>query len=575
MQHARSLRRFVLLAVSLLSACAAADPAAQTDATAKAPHGAAAAFLTARFAARQNDLDFAADQFIKAMASDPDNPELQQQAFLAALMAGRPEAVQLAAGLRENQAAQLLLANNDAKAGRWDRAEARFATMPRQGLMQILAPLAVAWSQAGQSHFDEAQATLRPFVESPRMRAVFSLHAALIADFGHRDAEAARLYHTAQVEYPGSNLELGRMLASWQARQGQMAEAQASLAAMIDSSPDLAIALPRLQAAVGQPQIRSAADGLAQSYLALAAALRAQDANEFAAVLLRLALDMRPDLVPARLLSAELLDIEKHPDAALRILAPVAVNEPLAGLVRLRQAVLLAHSGDTEAALRALDKLSADFPTRPEPPAVAGDLLRSVRRYPEAVVAYDKAVALLGTPKRTNWPLFYDRGIALDRAHQWPRAEADFNTALELSPEQPVVLNYLGYSWTEQGRNLPRARQMIERAAEQRPNDGAIIDSLGWVVLRQGNTGAAVKYLERAVELDPEDPSINGHLGDAYWAAGRKLEAQFQWRRSLNLNPEPEDLVKLQAKLREGEQAMRGPVPATAAQGQAAEKTVR
>ena len=141
---------------------------------------------------------------------------------------------------------------------------------------------------------------------------------------------------------------------------------------------------------------------------------------------------------------------------------------------------------------------------------------------------------------------------AAERARDWARAEADFLRALELFPDQPFVLNYLGYSWTEQGRNLPRARQMIERAAAAQPNDGAILDSLGWVQLRQGDVQGAVKQLERAIELDSNDPTITSHLGDAYWAAGRKLEAQFQWRRALTLKPDPDDIVKLEAKLRDG-----------------------
>jgi len=180
-----------------------------------------------------------------------------------------------------------------------------------------------------------------------------------------------------------------------------------------------------------------------------------------------------------------------------------------------------------------------------------GDVLRGMKRFSEAVTAYDQAVARVPNPTRVNWPLFYDRGIALERAHNWPRAEADFNKALELAPDQPYVLNYLGYSWTEQGHNLDRAHQMIARAVEQRPNDGSILDSLGWVVLRQGDVGSAVKYLERAVELEPEDATVNGHLGDAYWAAGRKVEAQYQWRRALNLKPEPEDAQKFEQKLRD------------------------
>jgi Flp pilus assembly protein TadD len=231
--------------------------------------------------------------------------------------------------------------------------------------------------------------------------------------------------------------------------------------------------------------------------------------------------------------------------------------------VQLRRAALTEQLGNTDDALRQLDQLARLYPDRPEPLTLKADILRSKRRFADAVTAYDEAVARIPHPTDANWPLFYDRGIALDRAHQWPRAEADFLHALELSPDQPYVLNYLGYSWTEQGRNLARAKQMIERAVQERPNDGSIVDSLGWVALRQGDVPAAVHQLERAVELDSEDATVNGHLGDAYWAAGRKLEAQFQWRRALNLNPEPDDVPKLEAKLRDGSAGTVKP-PATA-----------
>ena len=241
------------------------------------------------------------------------------------------------------------------------------------------------------------------------------------------------------------------------------------------------------------------------------------------------------------------------------------MDDPRAPAGRRRPAALLDRLGNSDEALRVLEQLAADFPRQPEPLTMQANILRAKHRYPEAVVAYTKALALVPADAPGAWPLYYERGIARERSHDWPGAEADFQTALKLQPDQPFVLNYLAYSWTEQGRNLPEARRMIERAAAQRPNDGAVIDSLGWVLLRQGDTAGAVKNLERAVELEPSDPTINAHLGDAYWAAGRKLEAQFQWRRALTLNPEPEDVPKLEAKLREGEQAL-GITPAKAVQ---------
>lgn len=566
MQHARALRRSVLLALSLLSACAASDIGpddAQVSARAGAP-GASGAFLTGRFAALQQDMGHATDDFLTALKTDPDNPELQQQAFLSTFLTGRPDAVRLARTQANNPAAQLLLADTDAREGRWASAEARYSALPRQGLTQVLQPLLVAWAQQGQGHTDAALATLRPFVEGTRLRALYSLHAAMIADLGLRVTDAARLYRIAQIEFGGMNLELARTLASWQARQGHAAEAAQTLQSLTESSDELAIAGPAVAADAANRQIRKATDGIAEAYLALAAALRAQDASDFAIVLLRLALDMRPDLTAARLLMADVVDGGKRPEVALAVLRPVAPDDPLIGVVRLRRAALTERMGQTEDALRMLEQIARDYPARPEPLAMQGDILRSKRRFADAVEAYNVAIARVPHPGRNAWPLFYDRAIALERAHQWTRAEADFNHALELSPEQPYVLNYLGYSWTEQNRNLPRARQMIERAVELRPNDGSILDSLGWVTLRQGDVKGAIRSLEHAVELQSEDATVNGHLGDAYWAAGRKLEAQFQWRRALNLKPDQDDVPKLEAKLRESEQALGAPAPATA-----------
>jgi tetratricopeptide (TPR) repeat protein len=548
----------VLLTLSLLSACAASN--GDTDAAGDPPQrpageqfGAAGSFLTGRFAATQNDLDFAADEFLKALAVEPRDPELQQQAFLATLIVGRPEAVRLAQEQSSNQAAQLLLGDDAAAHGNWDTAESRYAALPRQGLTQVLQPLLVAWAQAGAGHTDAALGTLRPFVENSRLRGVYALHAAMIADLGDRPVDAGRLYNIAQTDYGGMNLQLGRIIASWQARQGHLDEAHATLAALIGASSDLPIAGPALQASVAEKQVTKATDGIAEAYLALAAALHTQDANDFAVVLLRLALDLRPNFTAARLLAADIMDGGKHPRTAVAMLEPIGSDDPLIGVVRLRRAALAERMGKTDEALSDLDDLARDYPDRPEPLAIKGDILRSKHRNADAVLAYDQAVTRLPHPVAANWPLFYDRAIAEERSNQWPKAEADFDRALQLSPDQPYVLNYLGYSWTEQGRNLPKARQMIERAVEQLPNDGSVLDSLGWVTLKQGDVKGAVRWLERAVELSSEDSTVNGHLGDAYWAAGRKREAQFQWRRALNLNPDPEDIPKLEAKLREGE----------------------
>jgi tetratricopeptide (TPR) repeat protein len=188
-------------------------------------------------------------------------------------------------------------------------------------------------------------------------------------------------------------------------------------------------------------------------------------------------------------------------------------------------------------------------PDRADAALALADIYRENRRYPEAISAYDEAIGRMPRLEHQHWPVLYGRAIAHKRMEQWSAAEADFLHALALEPEQPFVLNYLGYSWVERGTNIDRAKSMIERAVELRPGDGYIIDSLGWVLYQLGEYEGAVRHLERATELQPDDPTINDHLGDAYWLAGRRHEARFQWQRALTFKPEPDLQARLEDKL--------------------------
>ena len=551
MQHVRTARRSVLLALTLLSACAASQPSSE-DAKGSVPNGIIGNYLAGRYALSEGDPQTAANDLLKAAAQNPGDPELTLQAFIATLEAGRPEAIKLARQLPDSQVAQLVLADVDIKAGRWQAAEQRFHGLPRQGLTQLLQPLLVAWAQQGDGRTDTALATLRPYVENPRFRTIFALHAAMIADLGGRNDEAGRLYRSTETDLTQPNLRMAQILASWDARSSQPAEAQRILASLPGVAPDLAITLPGLMASVTKRPVPRASDGVAEAYFTFAALLQSQDANDFGLVMLRLALDLRPDFAAARLLAADIQQSDHHPQIALRTLNEVPASDPIIAIVQLRRAALVDRLGRSDDAMRDLERLAQQYPDSPLPDAQRGDILRSKQRFPDAAAAYDRAIARVSHPAAQDWVLFYDRGVAEERSHLWQKAEADFHRALELSPDQPYVLNYLGYSWADMGHHLSQARQMIQRAAEKRPNDGAITDSLGWVMYRQGDAKEAVTTLERAVELEPEDSTINAHLGDAYLAAGRKVEAQYQWRRALTLNPTPDDAAKLEAKLNTG-----------------------
>lgn len=552
-----SPRRLALLAAALLAGCAAGgvpDAAAPPGAGAPPRVTAAGAYLAGRFAAAETDTATAADQLLQALRLAPEEEEVLNRAFLATVLDGRPEAVRLARRLPRSELADMLLVGADAMAGRWERAETRLRAMPRGGSAQVLQPLLLAWAQAGRGATDAALATLRPQVEGNRLRGLAALHAAMIADLANRPREAEQLARIALAETPEPNLRLVQVVAGILERGGRSVEAMRLVDSVTASGDELSlISTPEERRRLLRGRaVASAVEGMAEAQLALASALRGQAAPDLTLLLARLSLRLRPDFAPAMLLAADALAEERHPESALAVLRDVPRDDPLSPLVALRRATLLDRLDRPEEAIATLRRLAEQRPQSLQPQARLGDLLRGRERWAESAEAYTAALARVPQPGREHWPLFYARGIALERAGRWEQAEADFQRALALSPEQPYVLNYLGYTWVEHGTRLPEARAMLERAAELRPQDGNIADSLGWALYKLGDLPAAVRWLEKAVELESRNSVINDHLGDVYWAAGRRVEAQYQWRRALTLEPEPGDAPRIAAKLRDG-----------------------
>jgi Flp pilus assembly protein TadD len=300
------------------------------------------------------------------------------------------------------------------------------------------------------------------------------------------------------------------------------------------------------------PILRDYKDGWAEVLFDLAGILSQERADEMALVHAHLALRLKPDLDLAHLLIGEIMEAQDRGDAAIKAYRKIDPAAPLGWAARLRVAEALGRMERTEEAVVELEALAAERPDSFEPLFRVGNLLRMQERFGEAAEAYDRAGARIAQTEPHHWSLFYFRGISLERDGQWKRAEADFLKALDLQPEQPYVMNYLAYSWVEQKVNLDEAQQMLVRAVELRPNDGYIVDSLGWVSYRLGDYENAVAYLERAVELRPQDPVINDHLGDAYWRVGREQEARFQWRRSLSFEPTADQVPLIEAKIEDG-----------------------
>lgn len=383
------------------------------------------------------------------------------------------------------------------------------------------------------------------------------LNAALIADAAGDTNDAAQLYTAINSGSP--NLRLAQILASWQARQGQTSQAQAELAALVEAHPDLAIALPALRMEVNKPVIGTAAQGMAEAYLTLAGSLNQQQAQFLRTVFLRFALQLRPDLSAARLLLADTQtgtpDQTTGPTPvqmqnALDTLAPIPQSDALYAPAAVQQANLLAGLNRTDDAAALMRGLLAENPGDPGLLGNIGDILRAGNQCPAALPYYNQAIAALGpNPPGEAWTLYFDRGICTDQTGHWDQAQPDMNTALALSPNQPYVLNYLAYSWALHGVKLDQAKAMLSRAVGLDPNDGAVIDSLGYVEMRQGDTQHALALLIQAVQLSPDDAEVNGHLGDAFWQAGLKLQADYQWQRALSLKPSPKLAAELQGKI--------------------------
>jgi tetratricopeptide (TPR) repeat protein len=300
------------------------------------------------------------------------------------------------------------------------------------------------------------------------------------------------------------------------------------------------------------PIIRNAKDGGAEVLYGLGAAGSKQGDELAALIYLRLALYLRPDHALAAVTVADLYEQLKQNQAAIDAYEMVPATSPMRANADIQAGLSLDALGRTDDAIKRLQEIVAANPKDVDALSALGSLQRSAKNFAEAAQTYDRAIALLDKPDRGNWTLFYFRAICFERTKQWPKAEADFKKALELSPDQPLVLNYLGYSWVDQGINLDEAFKMLRRAVDLRPSDGYVVDSLGWAHFKLGHFDEATRELEKAIELKPADPVVNDHLGDAYWRMGRKLDAHFQWNHARDMGPEPEDLPNILKKIDSG-----------------------
>jgi tetratricopeptide (TPR) repeat protein len=519
------------------------------------------AYLAARHAQVQRDYGDAARFMDRALAADPGNMDLVRRSFLFRVGDGDiasavPLADRIADLDRRSGFADLVLVLQAMQQGHYDVALRRANDLPHAGVERLAAPLLAAWAEVGQGQIAPAIAALTEAKPPDALPELTVLHRAILADLANRIDEAAEQYEKltgAQAHLTWRTVELAGNFYERHQRSAAARTLYQRLEADGDNGAVVAAALKRLDdGIIPKRLIDTPQDGAAEVLFDLASLLNQRETMDVALIYTQLSLYLRPHFAIAQLLLAEIADELNHREQALALYRSVDRASPLAWSARLREAAMLDGLDRTDEAAALLHRMAAERPLDREPLVELGDVLRSHDRFKEAVAAYDEAFARFGKNPPRDWRLYYSRGIALERSQQWPRAEADLQRALSLEPEQPLVLNYLGYSWIDQGLHLDQALGMVERAVALRPNDGYVVDSLGWAYYRLGHYAKATANLERAIELVPEDPTINDHLGDAYWRTGRHLEARFQWNRALQFKPEADEKIKIDAKLEHG-----------------------
>ena len=515
-------------------------------------------YLAALVAGATRDTFAAATYFRETLRADPTNAELLDRAFLASLANGdMAEAFRYAEQLTRRQPnhplAWLALAGRDFGIKRYGQARAALARSGPSRTRDITATLLTAWAHAGAKEGKQALAAVEKLTD-PAFAVFRDFHAALILDqTGKRDEALARMKKAYEGEKQTLRLvdAYGRMLSAQSKREEALAVYR-DFAKTLPRHPIVLSAIADLEAGKTlKPLIADAREGAGETLYGLGAA-GGRSGDELASlVYLRLGLHLAPENAMALLSLADVYERTKQYERAIDAYRAVPQTSALRGTSEIQAALNLEQLNRVEDALKQLTAIANERPADIDALMALGNLQITRKDFPAAVAALDRAVAQI-KPEPGYWSLYYRRGVAHERNKQWDKAEADFKQALSLYPEQPMVLNYLGYSWVDRGMNLDEAFKMLRRAVELRPTDGYIVDSLGWAYYKLGKYPEATAELERAIELKPADPVINDHLGDAYWRVGRKLEATFQWNKARDLKPEPEDLTKILRKIQDG-----------------------
>lgn len=513
-------------------------------------------YLAGQFAQNRGDWTAAGKYFDKLIKADPNNTALQQRAMVLAMQGGDANrAIALARKVVEadphNILALLFIASDHMSRQEYSQAAESLSHMPQQGITDFIRPIIGAWAQAPEGKVDEDM-----LIGNGPLHAY---HALLIADYLGKVKQPEK-YFIHVLAGGGADRHMLEMMADAYNREGHTELAKKIYDTLAkDGQPDIGSSRyaamrekeenPELAKATA---IQTPTQGAAEAFYNMARMLFQDKNNESALVFARLSQHLDPTKEDVKMLLASMMIEGDRLEDAIALYKSVKPGVPGYPESIRSAAEILEQKGDIDRSIKLLEQ---DYAQNKDVNSLIqiGDVYRRAERHAEAIKAYDRAVAAMGGKVSSDyWHVLYARGMSYERVGDMKRAEDDLEAALEFRPDHPYLLNYLGYSWADQGKKLDKAVELLTKAATLKPDDGYIADSLGWVYFKTGEFGKAVEELEKAVELVPYDPTINDHLGDAYWRVGRKQEARFQWQRALNHSKDEKVNAILQEKLTAG-----------------------
>lgn len=522
--------------------------------------GKSALFLNAHYAKNRGNYQEAGD-FLRLLSDKENSAEILKQTYLSLALAGRvDEAVEYAEKAKnagsDDIVTELVIISDAAKKGDFAKMHEIIDKSAQVKYNEGLIALLKAWAYAGEKKYDEALKTLEKIKNNKAFAGPYAFHKALLQDMAGKNKEAAKSYLSILGDN-GQDASIRSLQAaiSFFRRTGDIKKAEELLEIYKKNPAHFAyVGESFFWPENNEQPVKNATSGVAESILGIATSYVTGSDVGVGILFLRITLFLDESLVPAKVLLAEALEKVELYDEAVKVYSSLQKGSNLYTSSQIQMIKLLLEQKKFEQARDILSDMKKQYKDDMSLFVMEGDINKAEGKFEEAINNYTQAIQSAPDESKVPSTLYATRGMILAEVGRWKQAEGDLLKSLAKNPSNPLVLNYLGYNWLVMGKNTEQAKKMIIMAAQQAPEDGYIIDSLGWMYYLSGDMVNAVEFLEKSLQLIPSNSIVNDHLGDVYWKLGRKREAVFQWEKAVKLNQgiNPEVIEDIKFKIEHG-----------------------